>query len=134
MIAAACRDSECLRFSYQARDGTDSRREVEPHSLVNQGRRWYLVAWDRRREDWRTFRIDRLARPASAGMRFTPRTLPAKNAAAYVERSIAGAPSRFQARVTLHAAAAEITSRVPVHWGVVEPIDAHTCEYRTRRR
>jgi predicted DNA-binding transcriptional regulator YafY len=130
MIAAACRDSECLRFSYQARDGTDSRREVEPHSLVNQGRRWYLVAWDRRREDWRTFRIDRLARPASAGIRFTPRTLPAKNAAAYVERSIAGAPSRFQARVTLHAAAAEITSRVPVHWGAVEPIDAHTCEYR----
>jgi predicted DNA-binding transcriptional regulator YafY len=72
VIAAACRDSECLRFAYQSRDRVDSRREVEPHSLVNHGRRWYLVAWDRRREDWRTFRIDRLAKPASTGVRFTP--------------------------------------------------------------
>src|SRR5881296_978277 len=64
VIAAACRDSECLRFAYRSRDGTDSRREVEPHSLVNHGRRWYLVAWDRGRQDWRTFRIDRMARPA----------------------------------------------------------------------
>src|SRR5881275_1588774 len=48
-IAAACRDSECLRFGYRRRDGTDSQREVEPHSLVNLGRRWYLVAWDRGR-------------------------------------------------------------------------------------
>ena len=63
VIAAACRDTECLRFAYRSRDGTDSRREVEPHALVNLGRRWYLVAWDRRREDWRTFRVDRLARP-----------------------------------------------------------------------
>jgi predicted DNA-binding transcriptional regulator YafY len=55
VIAAACRDSERLRFAYRSREGTDSRREVEPHSLVNVGRRWYLVAWDRRREDWRTF-------------------------------------------------------------------------------
>src|SRR5205085_12113606 len=79
VIAAACRDSQCLRFGYHSRDGADSRREVEPHSLVNLGRRWYLVAWDRRREDWRTFRVDRLTRPASAGGRFAARTLPAKD-------------------------------------------------------
>jgi predicted DNA-binding transcriptional regulator YafY len=131
VIAAACRDSECLRFGYRSRDGTDSRREVEPHSLVNHGRRWYLVAWDRGRDDWRTFRIDRLARPASTGMRFVPRRLPAKDPAAYVERSIKGRPNRFEARVTLHAAAEEITSRVPAYWGTIEPIDAHTCEYRS---
>jgi predicted DNA-binding transcriptional regulator YafY len=40
-------------------------------------------------------------------------------------------PNRFEARVTLHAAAEQITSRVPAHWGAIEPIDAHTCEYRT---
>jgi predicted DNA-binding transcriptional regulator YafY len=131
VIAAACRDFERLRFGYRARDGTDSHREVEPHSLVNHGRRWYLVAWDRRRENWRTFRIDRLAKPASTGIRFTPRRLPAKNAAAYVEQSITGAPNRFEARVTLHAAAADITNRLPTHSGSVVPIDAHTCEYRT---
>jgi predicted DNA-binding transcriptional regulator YafY len=62
VIASACRDSECLRFAYRSRDGTDSRRLVEPHTLVNLGRRWYLVAWDRSREDWRTFRVDRFVR------------------------------------------------------------------------
>jgi predicted DNA-binding transcriptional regulator YafY len=131
LIAAACRDCECLRFGYRSRDGTDSRREVEPHSLVNHGRRWYLVAWDRRRDDWRTFRIDRLARPAPTGVRFLPRELPAEDAAAYVARSITGAPSRFEARVTLHVAAEEIMGRVPAYWGTIEPIDAHTCEYTT---
>ena len=120
VIAAACRDTECLRFAYRSRDGTDSRREVEPHSLVNLGRRWYLVAWDRRREDWRTFRVDRLARPASSGVRFTPRTLPAADAAAYVEESITAAPTRYEARVTLHAAADEIAGRVPAYWGTIE--------------
>jgi predicted DNA-binding transcriptional regulator YafY len=131
VIAAACRDSECLRFGYRSRDGTESRREVEPHALVNHGRRWYLVAWDRRREDWRTFRIDRLAKPASTGVRFDPRRLPAKDAAAYVERSITGAPNRFEALVTLHVPAEEITSRIPAHWGTIERVDARSCEYRT---
>ncbi|HEY2398365.1 MAG TPA: YafY family protein [Solirubrobacteraceae bacterium] len=129
-IAAACRDSECIRFAYRRRDGTDSRREVEPASLVNHGRRWYLVAWDRRREDWRTFRVDRLARPAATGVRFVPRQLPAKDAAAYVEQSITAAPNRFEAVVTLHAAAEQITSRVPAYWGTIEPIDARTCRFR----
>lgn len=131
VIAAACRDSECLRFGYRTRDGTDSHREVEPHSLVNHGRRWYLVGWDRRRDDWRTFRIDRLAKPASTGVRFRPRKLPAKDAAKYVQRRITEAPNRFEAVVTLHAAADEVTRRVPAYWGAIEPIDAHTCRYRT---
>jgi predicted DNA-binding transcriptional regulator YafY len=131
VIAAACRDSECLRFAYRSRDGTDSRREVEPHSLVNLGRRWYLVAWDRRREDWRSFRVDRLTKPASSGVRFAARTLPAKDAAAYVSQSIARAPNRYEARVTLRAPAEEISPRFPAQWGTVEPIDSHSCEYRT---
>src|SRR5690349_10917579 len=130
VIAAACRDTEALRFGYRRRDGTESRREVEPHSLINRGTRWYLVAWDRGRSDWRTFRVDRLARPASSGVRFTPRRLPAKDAAAYVERSITGAPHRFEARITLHAPADAITGRVPPHWGTIEPIDGRTCEFR----
>ena len=130
-IAAACRDSECLRFDYRSRDGTATRREVEPHSLVNLGRRWYLVGWDRRREDWRTFRVDRLGRLGAAGKRFTARTLPAKDPAAYVEQSIAGAWSRYEARVTVHAAADEIAKRLPWVAGALEPIDAHSCEYRT---
>ena len=131
VIAAACRDSECLRFAYRSRDGTESRREVEPHAVVNLGRRWYLVAWDRRREDWRTFRVDRMERPASTGVGVTPRELPAKDAAAYVEQSITASPNRFEARVTLHAGADEIAGRVPAHWGTIKPVDTNTCEYRT---
>jgi predicted DNA-binding transcriptional regulator YafY len=130
-IASACRDSECLRFAYTGRDGTHTRREVEPHSLVNFGRRWYLVAWDRRRADWRSFRVDRLARPASTGIRFTARELPSKDAASYVNQSIIGAPHRYEARLTLHAPADQLSGRVPAHWGTLEPVDERTCEYRT---
>jgi predicted DNA-binding transcriptional regulator YafY len=130
-IAATCRDFERLRFGYRSRDGSETRREVEPHSLVNYGRRWYLVAWDCAREDWRTFRVDRLAGPASTGARFAARRLPARDAAAYVQRSIADAPSRFEAMVILHASAEEVASRVPSHWGTIVPVDAHTCEFRT---
>ncbi len=129
-IGAACRDGECLGFAYSSRDGTATRREVEPHALVNRGRRWYLVAWDRRREDWRTFRVDRIERAAATGPRFTPRELPARDAAAYVEQSLAGAFARFEARVTVHAAAAELERRLPFLGGAVTPIDAHRCEYR----
>jgi len=131
VIATACRDSECVRFGYRSRDHSNSRREVDPHSLVNHGRRWYLVAWDRHRNDWRTFRLDRVAKPVSTGVRFVPHRLPAKDAAAYVKQSIAGAPNRFEAIVTLHAPAGALTSRVPAHSGALEPIDAHTCTYRT---
>jgi predicted DNA-binding transcriptional regulator YafY len=130
-IAAACRDSECLRFSYRSRDGAESRREVEPHSLVNNWRRWYLVAWDRGRGDWRTFRVDRLGRPSPSGRRFTARPLPAKDAAAFVRRSIAEKPNRYEAVVTLHAPLEEVSRRVPRHWGSLEAIDSRSCRYTT---
>jgi len=131
VIAAACRDSERLRFAYRSRDGASSRREVEPHSLVNLGRRWYLVAWDRGREDWRSFRVDRLTGPAVTGVRFTARELPAEDAATYVTRSISSAPTRYDARVTVHAPADAMRARVPSGWGTIEPIDDRRCEYRT---
>jgi predicted DNA-binding transcriptional regulator YafY len=131
IIAAACRDFECVRFAYRGRDGVASRREAEPHSLVNLGRRWYLVAWDRARRDWRTFRVDRLSGPASTGVRFTPRDLPADDAASYVSQSLSAAPNRYEARVTLHAPADTIRKRVPAYWGTIEPLDDERCEYRT---
>jgi predicted DNA-binding transcriptional regulator YafY len=131
VIAAACRDSERVRFAYSGRDGTASRREVEPHSLVNLGRRWYLVAWDTRRRDWRTFRVDRLSGPASTGVRFAPRELPAKDPATYVAQRMSAAPSRYEARITLHSSVEALRRYVPPHWGHLEPIDDESCEYRT---
>lgn len=130
-IAAAVRDSECIRFGYRSRDGSHSRREVEPHALVNLGRRWYLAAWDRGREDWRTFRVDRVERPIAAGRRFEARELPEKDAAAYVQRSISGAFSRFEARITVHASAAELAERLPHLAASLTSIDEQRCEYRT---
>ena len=130
LIAAACRDHERLRFGYQAREGEQTRREVEPHSLVNVGRRWYLVAWDCGRADWRTFRVDRLTRP-SPGVRFRPRELPAEDAAAYVSQSLSARPNRYEARLVLHASADEMDKRMPRHWGPFAPLGEDRCEYRT---
>ncbi len=131
LIAAACRDSERVRFAYRGRDGVASRREVEPHALVNLGRRWYLLAWDPGREDWRTFRVDRLSKPAPTGARFTARNPPANDAAAYVAQRLSAAPQRYEARLTLHAPAEAIRERMPSAWGTIDPIDDRTCEYRT---
>lgn len=130
VIAGACRDRERLRFAYRSRDSSESRRDVEPHSLVNLGRRWYLVAWDTGREDWRTFRIDRIERAAPNGHRFEARALPLEDAAQFVAQSLSSAPSRYQARITLQAPADAMRKR-PYLWGQVEPIDDRTCEYRT---
>ena len=131
VIASACRDLERIRFEYSTREGARSRRRVEPHSLVNLGSRWYLVAWCCDREDWRTFRMDRIERPVPAGARFARRELPDGDAAAFVAANLYGAVQRYQARVTLHAPADEVLGRTPRLYGDVEPIDERSCEYRT---
>lgn len=60
VIAGAATGPERLRFGYRAGNGTETKRLVEPYRLVSTGRRWYLVAYDIDREDWRTFRVDRV--------------------------------------------------------------------------
>src|SRR5712691_12421317 len=87
-VAQACRDEERLRFSYTVQSGEQTARHVEPHRLVSLGRRWYLVAFDLTRQDWRSFRVDRLDSPRSTSMRFSPRELPASDAVAFVRRGI----------------------------------------------
>ena len=130
LIASACRDHERLRFSYRGRDGAESRRYVEPHKLVSVGHRWYVVAWDRDRGEWRTFRVDRLSRARTDATRFEPRPVPHGDAAAFVTASIAGASHRYQARVVVHAPAAQLEARLGRFAGGVRPLTAATCEYR----
>uniref|UniRef100_A0AAU2JNG1 YafY family transcriptional regulator n=1 Tax=Streptomyces sp. NBC_00049 TaxID=2903617 RepID=A0AAU2JNG1_9ACTN len=89
VMASAVSGSERLRFGYQARDGAQSRRLVEPYRLVSTGSRWYLVAYDLQREDWRTFRVDRVSEPFATGARFTPRELPV-DAREFVLRGLRG--------------------------------------------
>lgn len=129
-IAGACREREMLRFRYRDRAGAASARSVEPHRLVNTWRRWYLVAWDTARKDWRTFRVDRMERCATAaGVRFVPREPPARDLASYVTRS--GANARCRARVKVFGAAAALAERLPPCIGLIEPIDEQNCFYET---
>ncbi|HET6712032.1 WYL domain-containing protein, partial [Amycolatopsis sp.] len=113
-IAAAIRASERLRFDYTSHQRTPSRRDVEPHRLVHWGRRWYLVAWDPARDDWRTFRVDRMTPKVPTGPRFTPREPPEGDVARFVQRSAGAATWRFHARVRLHAPVADVRARLPI--------------------
>ncbi|MCC5579199.1 YafY family transcriptional regulator [Microtetraspora sp. AC03309] len=127
LLAGACRDHERLRFDYRDHHGTASPRTVEPHRLVNWGRRWYLVAWDIDRQDWRTFRVDRIEPRTPTGPRFAPRELPEEDVAAYVSRRVSSAAWRYRARVVVHAPAETVAERVWEAVGTVEAVDERTC-------
>lgn len=131
LIAGACRDCEKLRFPYHARDGAASQREVEPHRLVHTGRRWYLAAWDVSRNNWRTFRVDRIQQRPATGQRFTPRKPPDGDFAAYVARSVSSEPYTYQAQVILHTPMEKAAERIPPMAGKLEPLDEHTCVLHT---
>lgn len=108
VFAAARRDHEHVRFDYRRTREERSRRHVEPHQLVTAGRRWYLVAWDRDRGDWRTFRLDRIQAPRPVGTRFPPRTVPGGDAAEFVARSIGRTARDHAATLVIHMPYAEI--------------------------
>ncbi|MFJ3078348.1 helix-turn-helix transcriptional regulator [Streptomyces halstedii] len=126
-LTAACRDHERLRLDYRDHAGASTRRLVEPQRVVNWGRRWYLVAWDVDRDDWRTFRADRITPRTPAGPRFAPRGDPEGDAAAYVAGKVSAAAWRHHTRVTVHAPAATVLERINPAVGVVEAVDGRTC-------
>ncbi|MBN6051351.1 WYL domain-containing protein [Nonomuraea sp. RK-328] len=129
-IAAAVRDRERLRFGYVAREGEESLRDAEPYRLVSGGRRWYLLGWDTTRDDWRTYRVDRMSLRVPNGPRFVPRPLPDEDVARYLALATTTRPHRHQAVLTMYAPAAEVADEVPVTLGVVEPVDERTCVLR----
>jgi predicted DNA-binding transcriptional regulator YafY len=126
-LAAACREQHRLRFDYIGHDGSVSLRDTEPHRVVHTRGRWYLVAWDVDRSDWRTFRADRITPRVPPGRRFTPREPPTGDLARYVSTGVATAMWRFNTRVLVRAPAAEVTARLPVGAGVVTAIDSASC-------
>lgn len=81
--SAAVRDRMVLRFDYGADHDRPARR-TEPHAVVARKGRWYLLAWDLEAEDWRTFRLDRMAPRIPTGPSFTPRPLPAADAQTFL--------------------------------------------------
>ncbi|MEV5828183.1 YafY family protein [Spirillospora sp. NPDC052242] len=127
--AVACRDAERVRFAYTAAGGRRTDRHVEPHRLVRLGRRWYLVAYDLDRGDWRGFRIDRLGGLRGTGARFRPRELPAGDAAAFVRAGLDEQPRPYAVEVLMDAPAATVRDRIG-RWSTVEEVDAGRCRVR----
>ncbi len=121
-LAQACRDDELVRFGYTARESDPTERRVEPLRLVSLGRRWYLVAYDRDRQDWRSFRLDRISDVQTTGQRYRPRDLPAEDAVTFVESGIRRMPQRYDVRVRV-SAAPDVVSRAVGHWGEAEAVE-----------
>jgi predicted DNA-binding transcriptional regulator YafY len=117
-IAQACRDSVRLSFSYTAVDGSGSNRYVEPYRLVNLGRRWYLVAYDLDRSDWRTFRVDRSHEPVPSRNSFDPRELPSDDLPRYIQARIRELRPSVDVELVFHAPPAEVAA-VLGRWATV---------------
>jgi predicted DNA-binding transcriptional regulator YafY len=136
-LAGACRDTTRLRFSYVARDERASQRHAEPSAVVYSGYRWYLVAFDLDRDDWRTFRIDRIQGRVRLAERGRRRTVPGGDPAAFVKqrlRSAAGEEADAPpARIRIRASAAQIRKRVPAAYATVEPDGEDACLLTTHR-
>jgi predicted DNA-binding transcriptional regulator YafY len=118
-LAQACRRQDRLRFDYRTGDDRTGRRHVEPHRLVSLRNRWYLVAFDLDRDDWRTFRIDRVAGPAPTGARSTPRDVP--DAAALVAEGVAVRAYATQVRVRFPVPPAVVAHEIAPTIAVIEP-------------
>ncbi|MCP3820356.1 YafY family transcriptional regulator [Streptomyces sp. A3M-1-3] len=131
VMASAVTGQERLRFAYRAGDGTESRRLTEPVRLVSTGRRWYLVAYDLGRDDWRTFRVDRVSEPFATGARFAPRALPTGDAAEFIKRSMSRLQPAYRVEVSFAAPAEFVAARLPASLGAPEPVDERTCRLRT---
>ncbi|MEU6253232.1 YafY family protein [Streptomyces sp. NPDC047043] len=130
VMASTVAGHERLRFAYRAGDGTESRRVTEPHRLVSTGRRWYLIAYDLDRADWRTFRVDRVSEPFATGARCAPRELPTGDAAEYLRRSMQRHQESYEFEVTFAAPAEAVAAQVPAWLGTPEPVDADSCRLR----
>lgn len=130
-LAHACRDHQRLRFEYRAHGGDATRRTVEPHRLVSSYRRWYLVGWDTTREDWRTFRVDRITLTPPHGPRFTPREPPAENLAEYVAEGVSTWAYPVRATVLLRTSIEEAAERITPATGTLEAVDGRSCLLRT---
>ena len=130
-LATAIARHERLRFAYRSGEGAQTRRLTEPHRLVCLGRRWYLLAFDVERDDWRIFRIDRIRDPLPTGARCVPREPPAADAVSYVTGQLYSLAPTYRAVATLHAPAEEIARRLGDYAGELEPLDERSCRLRS---
>lgn len=144
-LSTAVRAREVLRFDYAGAGGTPQTppRRAEPHHLVTANGRWYLVAWDLDRDDWRIFRVDRITPRTATGPRFLPRELPVASVHEFVAATFAGRavsadagggargsdPWPCMGTVILNLPAADVAPFAA--GGTVEPLGADRSELRS---
>ncbi len=119
-LATGCRRTEIVRYAYRDHAGNQTQRSVEPYQIVHTGRRWYLVARDRERRAWRTFRVDRIAEPVLTGLRYVLED-PPPDPVALVAEGTNFVPWPIKARILLSAGLAEASRLFPPKVGVLEP-------------
>jgi predicted DNA-binding transcriptional regulator YafY len=133
-LAGAQRGHETVVFAYGDKEGKESKRRVEPHGIVHTGTRWYLLAWDLARNDWRTFRVDRIQGNPRVEQGFTPREIPGGDAAKFVSRAVSTEVYPVQAKVIFHAPRETIAKLVPPSAGQLEPLAGGRCLMLTGAR
>jgi predicted DNA-binding transcriptional regulator YafY len=126
-LAHACRNQEGVQMHYADGQGRKSERRLEPLGLVHTSSRWYLVAWDLDREDFRTFRVDRIARARATGARFVPKEVPGKDLASFVSRQVSSEVYTYRARVVLHGPRERMVERVSPSAGNLDAVDEQHC-------
>ncbi|MFW6774268.1 helix-turn-helix transcriptional regulator [Nocardioides sp. CPCC 205120] len=104
-VAGAIAASHRLRVRYRPREGEAVDRRVEPHRVVQAGRRWYLVAWACERGAWRTYRLDRVVAATPLREPFVPRDVPVAELRALTSTAVAVAPYRYQVSLLVRESA-----------------------------
>jgi predicted DNA-binding transcriptional regulator YafY len=130
VLAGAAAADERVRFTYRDNDGATTRRLAEPHRLVAVGRRWYLLAYDNDRNDWRTFRIDRITQAATIGIRVAARK-PPDDATAFVTTRLYDLAPTFRAVATLALPVNQAAARLGDHTGTLRAAGETTCEWHS---
>ena len=116
-LASAVRDGVRVRVDYERADGERFERRLEPYRVLSVEGRWYLFAWDLEREDWRTFRLDRMHEVHASTFTFTPRPTP--DIEQTVRESITVGVYTQAATVRILAPLEEVAEKVPARAGTV---------------
>jgi predicted DNA-binding transcriptional regulator YafY len=126
-LALASRDGERVRLRYTDGAGADSIRRVEPHVLAPSDRKWYLLCWDLDRDDWRTFRVDRIHSVEHTRVLFTPRAISEDEIAERILVATSWSPQKIEADVVMELPLSQMESYFGI-WaqGATAESDAHT--------
>jgi predicted DNA-binding transcriptional regulator YafY len=131
VIAGAVHARERVRFAYVANDGVVSKRHVEPVQLVALGRRWYLLAFDVERDDWRIFRLDRVSGAVGTGARFAARGVPGGDATEYVTQKLYESAPTCRAHATLQLPVELARVRLADSAGDLSALDDGSCTWHS---